>query len=326
MQSSFLLWSSKPVNHSPTSSKSHLQVTIFARSLATTTKTTAATKKRTVKPAAKQSESDIKTQVESEDMEFDEVLYTPIIDRILKAGDLASISSKDVRKALQKELGYDITDQKAEITGLIRKRFDEILEETGPENVHPVKQETNGYDNVKKEDPGASPSKKRKSTTVKRKAVAPRKKKKSSATISDDSGVEDGGEKKKKRKINANNPFHQPLILSPQLSTLLGETQLSRPETVKRIWAYIKQNELQDQNDKRYIICDENLRTVFPTAKVHMFTMNKILSGHLYPMNKSDNIADVKSEDIKSEDFASSPVSVAFSQQGSPSSLESEAS
>ncbi|KAK6362820.1 hypothetical protein TWF730_000273 [Orbilia blumenaviensis] len=288
-------------------------------------------------------------------MEFDEVLYTPIIDRILKAGDLASISSKDVRKALQKELGYDITDQKAQITDLIRKRFDEILEETGPENVHPVKQE-NGYDDIKKEDPGASPSKKRKSvaspssleddarlaakmqaewnsqdrpsrsTTVKRKVVAPRKKKKSSATVSDDSGAEDGGEKKKKRKINANNPFHQPLILSPQLSTLLGETQLSRPETVKRIWAYIKENELQDQNDKRYIICDENLRTVFPSAKVHMFTMNKILSGHLYPMNKSDNIADVKSEDIKNEDFASSPVSAAFSHQGSPSSLESEAS
>ncbi|KAK6509075.1 hypothetical protein TWF481_003838 [Arthrobotrys musiformis] len=289
-------------------------------------------------------------------MEFDEVLYTPIIDRILRAGDLASISSKDVRKALQKELGYDITDQKAEISDLIRKRFDEVLEATGPENVHPVKQETNGYDSVKKEDPGASPSKKRKSvaspssleddarlaakmqaewnsqdrpsrsTTVKRKVVAPRKKKKSSATISDDSGAEEGGEKKKKRKINANNPFHQPLILSPQLSTLLGETQLSRPETVKRIWAYIKQNKLQDENDKRYIICDENLRTVFPTAKVHMFTMNKILSSHLYPMNKSDAIADLKSEDIKSEDFASSPVSAAFSHQGSPSSLESEAS
>ena len=118
----------------------------------------------------------------------------------------------------------------------------------------------------------------------------------------------------------------QPLILSPQLSTLLGETQLSRPETVKRIWAYIKQHELQDQNDKRYIICDENLRTVFPTAKVHMFTMNKILSSHLYPMNKADNIADVKSEDIKSEGFASSPVSAAFSHQDSPSSLESEVS
>ncbi|KAK6536073.1 hypothetical protein TWF281_000319 [Arthrobotrys megalospora] len=289
-------------------------------------------------------------------MEFDEVLYTPIIDRILKAGDLASISSKDVRKSLQKELGYDIADQKAQITELIRKRFDEILDETGPENVHPVKQETNGYDDIKKEDPGASPSKKRKSvaspssleddarlaakmqaewnsrdrpsrsTTVKRKVVAPRKKKKSSATISDDSGAEDGGEKKKKRKINANNPFHQPLILSPQLSTILGETQLSRPETVKRIWAYIKEHDLQDQSDKRYIMCDENLRTVFPTARVHMFTMNKILSGHLYPINKADNIADVKSEDIKSEDFASSPVSAAFSHQGSPSSLESEAS
>ncbi|KAF3916661.1 hypothetical protein ABW20_dc0104941 [Dactylellina cionopaga] len=298
-------------------------------------------------------------------MEFDPVLYTPIIDRILKGSVLAAVSAKDVRKSLQTELGYDITDQKTEITDLIKERFDLILEQTGPENVQPVKQEsTNGYDDddadsIKKEDPGSTPSKKRKSVASpssldddarlaaklqaewnsqdrpsrsaapKRKVVASRKKKKkSSATISDDSGAEEG-EKKKKRKINVNNPFHQPLLLSPQLSALLGETQLSRPETVKRIWAYIKENGLQDQSDKRYIICDDSLRTVFPTPKVHMFTMNKILSGHLHPMNGSNAaVANLKAEDVKSEDIASSPISesVAFSHQGSPSSVQSEAS
>ncbi|EPS39337.1 hypothetical protein H072_6883 [Dactylellina haptotyla CBS 200.50] len=294
-------------------------------------------------------------------MEFDSVLYTPIVDRILRSSELASISAKDVRKLLQKELGYDISEHKTQVTELVKERFDLILDEAGAENIQPVKKESNGYDDddddshVKKEGSRSSSSKKRKSvagpssvdddarlaaklqaewnsqdrpsrsSTVKRKAVAPRKKKKSSATISDDSGAEEGGEKKKKRKINANNPFHRPLILSPQLSTLLGETQLSRPETVKRIWAYIRENGLQDQSDKRYIICDESLRTVFPTPKVHMFTMNKILSGHLYPINGAD-AANVKLEDLKSEDIASSPVSAAFSHQGSPSSVESEAS
>ncbi|KAK6538186.1 hypothetical protein TWF694_011068 [Orbilia ellipsospora] len=291
-------------------------------------------------------------------MEFDPVLYTPIVDRILRSSDLASITSKGVRKSLQTELGYDISDHKTQVTDLIKERFDLILEETGPDNVQPVKKESNGYEGedgyVKKEESGTSPSKKRKSvasslsvdddarlaaklqaewnsqdrpsrsTTVKRKVVAPRKKKKSRATVSDDSDVEEG--EKKKRKINVNNPFHKPLILSPQLSTLLGETQLSRPETVKRIWAYIRENGLQDQSDKRYIICDENLRTVFPTAKVHMFTMNKILSGHLYPINGSSDPANVKIEDIKNEDVASSPVSADFSHQGSPSSVASEAS
>ncbi|KAF3912060.1 hypothetical protein ABW21_db0202120 [Orbilia brochopaga] len=281
-------------------------------------------------------------------MEFDPVLYTPIIDKILRSSDLASITSKDVRRLLQEELGYDIPD-------LIKSRFDLILDEKGAENVQPVKKESKSRDkDIKDEDSGSTPSKKRKSVAspsldddarlaaklqaewnsqdrpsrsaaAKRKVVAPRKKKKSSATVSDDSGAEEGGEKKK-RKINPNNPFHQPLLLSPQLSSLLGETQLSRPETVKRIWAYIKANDLQDQSDKRYIICDENLRTVFPSSKVHMFTMNKILSGHLFPINGTA-APSVKSEDLKSEDIASSPMdSAAFSHQGSPSSLESEAS
>jgi upstream activation factor subunit UAF30 len=73
------------------------------------------------------------------------------------------------------------------------------------------------------------------------------------------------------------------MTLSPALSALLnGETQLSRPQTVKKIWEYIKSNDLQDPNDKRQIICDDALKSVFKTDKVHMFTMNKILGPHLY--------------------------------------------
>lgn len=61
-----------------------------------------------------------------------------------------------------------------------------------------------------------------------------------------------------------------------------GSWQLSRPQTVKRIWAYVRANDLQDPNDKRMIRCDDALRAVFKQDKVHMFTMNKILSQNLY--------------------------------------------
>lgn len=60
--------------------------------------------------------------------------------------------------------------------------------------------------------------------------------------------------------------------VSDSLSALVGETRLSRPQTVKRIWEYVKERDLQDPSDKRFIICDEPLRTVFHTDKVHMFT------------------------------------------------------
>jgi upstream activation factor subunit UAF30 len=57
---------------------------------------------------------------------------------------------------------------------------------------------------------------------------------------------------------------------------------LSRPQTVKKIWAYIRAKDLQDPNDKRQIRCDEAMRAVFKQDKIHMFTMNKILSQNLY--------------------------------------------
>lgn len=94
--------------------------------------------------------------------------------------------------------------------------------------------------------------------------------------------------------------MQKPLNLSPALSNLLdGETrvswcitcaiapadsfeQLSRPETTKRLWAYIKANDLQDPSDKRFIICDTKMREVFRQDKVHMFTMTKLVSQQLY--------------------------------------------
>jgi len=76
------------------------------------------------------------------------------------------------------------------------------------------------------------------------------------------------------------------MTLSPNLAELLGETELSRPQTVKRIWEYIKANGLQDPTDRRMVICDDRMRTVFKVDKVHMFTMNKILNQNLYAIDE----------------------------------------
>src|SRR3954454_3669012 len=56
---------------------------------------------------------------------------------------------------------------------------------------------------------------------------------------------------------------------------------MSRLEVVKRLWAYIKKNDLQDPNDKRYIVCDDRLMTIFKQDRIHSFTMNKFLTDHL---------------------------------------------
>ena len=70
--------------------------------------------------------------------------------------------------------------------------------------------------------------------------------------------------------------------MSQPLSEMLGQTTLSRPQTVKQIWNYVKERDLQDPTDKRQIRCDDAMRAVFKQDKVHMFTMNKLLAQHLY--------------------------------------------
>jgi upstream activation factor subunit UAF30 len=78
----------------------------------------------------------------------------------------------------------------------------------------------------------------------------------------------------------------KPMHLSEPLAAMLGESTLSRPQTVKRIWAYVKERDLQEPTDKRQINCDDSMRAVFKCDKVHMFTMNKLLVQHLYPADE----------------------------------------
>jgi upstream activation factor subunit UAF30 len=63
------------------------------------------------------------------------------------------------------------------------------------------------------------------------------------------------------------------------LSVVVNAPQLSRPQVVKKLWEYIKSNELQNPSNKREILCNDPLRAVFNVEKIDMFTMNKVLSG-----------------------------------------------
>ncbi|KAL7919227.1 SWIB/MDM2 domain-containing protein [Trichoderma austrokoningii] len=76
--------------------------------------------------------------------------------------------------------------------------------------------------------------------------------------------------------------FHKPYNLSKPLADVVGTNQLSRPQVVKALWDYIKAHSLQDPEDKRYIICDAAMKSVFGEDRIHMFTMNKLLSEHLH--------------------------------------------
>lgn len=82
------------------------------------------------------------------------------------------------------------------------------------------------------------------------------------------------------RKINP--ALIKPLNVSPELEAVVGKGPMPRSEVVKKIWAYIKKNGLQDQANKRNINADEKLKVVFGgKATVNMFEMTKLVSKHL---------------------------------------------
>jgi chromatin remodeling complex protein RSC6 len=66
------------------------------------------------------------------------------------------------------------------------------------------------------------------------------------------------------------------------LAAVVGPGQLSRGETVSKMWVYIKKNNLQNPANKREILADDKLKPIFGGKdKVSMFEMNKHLAGHL---------------------------------------------
>lgn len=69
--------------------------------------------------------------------------------------------------------------------------------------------------------------------------------------------------KEKDPNINRNTAFFQEQHLSNELADVLGVEKCSRPQVVKLLWAYIKDNNLQNPDDKRQIICDTKLQALF---------------------------------------------------------------
>ena len=86
--------------------------------------------------------------------------------------------------------------------------------------------------------------------------------------------------KKTARKPNA--AFMKPVTPSETLAAVVGPKPVPRTEITKKLWAYIKKNNLQDKTNRRQINADAALKAVFGgKASVDMFSMTKLVSKHL---------------------------------------------
>lgn len=88
-----------------------------------------------------------------------------------------------------------------------------------------------------------------------------------------------GGTGSAAKKVNP--ALMKPLQPSKELAAIVGSDPLPRPQVVKKLWEYIKKNDLQNPENRREIRSDDELRAVFGKDKVTMFEMNKYVAQHL---------------------------------------------
>lgn len=107
------------------------------------------------------------------------------------------------------------------------------------------------------------------------KAAAKAPKKAAAKTAKKANGKGNGGGK-------ANPAFMKPLTVSPELGKIVGTEPIPRTEIIKKIWDYIKANDLQDKKNRRMINGDADLKVVFGgKGQVSMFELAKIVNNHV---------------------------------------------
>ena len=68
---------------------------------------------------------------------------------------------------------------------------------------------------------------------------------------------------------------------SPAMAAVIGDGLYGRGEVTKKLWDYIKANNLQDAKDKRTINADPKLEAVFGKPQVTMFEIAGLIGKHL---------------------------------------------
>ncbi|XP_054159643.1 uncharacterized protein LOC128957843 isoform X2 [Oppia nitens] len=113
---------------------------------------------------------------------------------------------------------------------------------------------------------------------VTRNSLKPQKKRK---TVKKKEKKDNCDEDKSEKKRNTNKGYLKKCVLSTELAHFLGQQEMARYEVVKRIWSYVKDNNLQDPKNKQFAIPDNQLTPIFGSKKFLLFGMMKQLTKHI---------------------------------------------
>jgi chromatin remodeling complex protein RSC6 len=76
--------------------------------------------------------------------------------------------------------------------------------------------------------------------------------------------------------------LQRPVQPDDKLAAVVGAEPKPRTEITKKIWDYIKANNLQDSENRRNINADDKLRPIFNGKdQVSMFEMTKLVNQHI---------------------------------------------
>ena len=124
----------------------------------------------------------------------------------------------------------------------------------------------------------AAPAKK---ATAKKAAPAKKATAKKAAPAKKATAKKAAAPKKAKSARKPNAAFMKAFTPSADLANVIGNAPAARTEVVKKLWAYIKKNNLQNPKNKRNILADEKLAKVFGKKEVTMFELASLIGKHL---------------------------------------------
>ena len=74
---------------------------------------------------------------------------------------------------------------------------------------------------------------------------------------------------------------HPLLELSPEMQAFVGAEKMSKQEIVTRFWDHVKEHELQDPEDRRYILSDDALEHLTGESRFEGFSFMKLVKDHI---------------------------------------------
>jgi upstream activation factor subunit UAF30 len=91
-----------------------------------------------------------------------------------------------------------------------------------------------------------------------------------------------GAKKAKKSARKPNAAFMKPVQPNDKLAAIVGPGAMPRTELTKKLWVYIKKNNLQDKKNRRMINADDKMKVLFGgKSSASMFELTKYASKNL---------------------------------------------